>query len=33
MSLWSRIRQSIAPTRNTSDIDEELALHMELRAE
>ena len=33
MSLWSRIRQSILPNRKTADIDEELALHLELRAE
>lgn len=33
MSLWSRIRQSILPNRKTSDIEDELALHLELRAE
>lgn len=33
MSIWSRIRQSILPNRKSSDIDEELALHLELRSE
>ncbi len=33
MSLWSRFRQSLLPTRKTSEIEDELMLHIELRAE